>query len=429
MSLKQKLQTLISGLKEQLLNKSQGSFIASSALAQFLPLIAVPIITRMYSPSAFGTYAVFYALVAILGSAASLSFHNAIILEKDDADSWHATSLSIIVSIVFCAIVTLTIHTTSQTILQSLLGFEITEIIYWLPLTILLSSGYQTLYTSFIRLSKYSTLGRNKLILSLATVFIQICIGTLQLEATGFVLANLIGYTLAIILLLSSTHDLPYIKIFATPTKVLVATASKHRKLPVFTLPAGLINSFGTQIPELMINKLFGSYQLGQYSLANRMVSIPLSFLSSSLQDIFRQQATKEFNEAGTCTKSYRIFFVILLLTSTLFLIPIVLLAPLVFPIIFGNQWGEAGFLIRALVFLIAVRFISSPLSYIWIIKGKQHVDLFWQIGLLIISAIAFMLSSYIIFNPTMIQTLFIYSTMTGVWYIFCIFISKHYSI
>lgn len=423
-----KFLALIRDFLGRAMHRSHGSFIAGSAIAQFLPLISAPIVARLYTPTDFGTYAVFYALVTILGSSATLAFHNAVYLEKDDASAWDAVSLSAVTSFIFCLMVFGAMHVAPESILKSLFGEKLLLILDWLPLTIFLSSVYLVLYAWFVRNNRYMTLGRNKLILATATMLVQIGVGYLQLGAIGFVIANLIGYFLAIMLLVFSGAGRPLGSLTKISTTDLLGIALRHKRLPAYTLPAGLVNSFGSQIPELMINKLFGSHQLGQYSLANRMVSLPLSFLSTSLQDIFREQASREFNESGHCENTFRKFFGLLLIISAVLLVPIVLIVPMVFPVIFGNQWGEAGYLVRALVFLMAVRFISSPISYIWIIRGKQHIDLYWQIGLLLVSFFAFLMSVKIFQNPSLMQSLLTYSVFSGLWYVFCIFISKRFS-
>ena len=385
-------------------------------------------VSRLYSPTAFGTYAVFYALVVILGSVASLALHNAILLEDDDCAAVHAACLSFAATFATSVVLAMVLFAMPEYWLHWAVGAETMSILPLLPLTVMTSSGYESLYTWCIRKGYYQQLASNKVILGISTMLIQISIGLMKLEAIGFVLANLLGYLLAIFLLYRLFHT----DISASKPDInfesIKAQLKKYKELPLYSVPASLLNTLSSQLPEFMINKLFGTHQLGQYSLANRMVNMPLSFLASSLQDIFRQKASTEFALTGSCKVTYATFLALMILVSLVLLVPTVLIVPELFPLIFGKQWNQSGYLIRVMIFLLAVRFISSPLSYIWIIRGKQKMDFLWQIGLFLISAAAFVISHLLLQDDSLPKALFLYSTMAGFWYAFCIYISFKYS-
>ena len=53
------------------------------------------------------------------------------------------------------------------------------------------------------------------------------------------------------------------------------------------------------------------------------------------------------------------------------------------FALAFGERWRTAGTMAVWLMPMFALRFVSSPLSYMSYVAGKQHLDLAWQICLL----------------------------------------------
>lgn len=428
MNLTQRLYAQGVGIVSAALHRNHGSFIATSAAVQLLPLISAPIVSRLYSPAAFGNYAVFYSLVAIIGSVASWDLHNAILLEEEDSAAAHAALLTFVATFVTGAALAIALLAMPEYWLQWAIGNEALSILPWLPVTVMAASGFMSLYTWAIRKGHYKKLARIKMILGVSTMLIQISIGLMRLEAIGFVLANLLGYLLAISLLYRLFHSDIRVAKPKMNLESIKAQLKKHKELPMFAVPASLVNTLSSQIPEFMINKLFGSHQLGQYSLANRMVNMPLAFLATSVQDIFRQKATTEFNLSGSTRNTYRSFLALMVLVSLVLLVPIVLIVPELFPLIFGKEWAQSGHLIRAMVFLIAVRFVSSPLSYVWIIKGEQKMNLLWQIGLLLISTSAFLFSHLLFNHESLMETLLLYSGLAGSWYLFCIYLSYRYS-
>jgi O-antigen/teichoic acid export membrane protein len=72
----------------------------------------------------------------------------------------------------------------------------------------------------------------------------------------------------------------------------------------------------------------------------------------------------------------------------------VVVVAERLFVVAFGEPWRQAGIIAIWLMPMFALRFVSSPLSYVFYIAGKQHVDLVWQSALLAMTLASFMLTS-----------------------------------
>jgi len=52
----------------------------------------------------------------------------------------------------------------------------------------------------------------------------------------------------------------------------------------------------------------------------------------------------------------------------------------------FGERWRQAGIIAVWLMPMFALRFVASPLSYVFYVAGKQHIDLMWQVALLLVT-------------------------------------------
>ena len=400
-------------------------FLGSSALVQFLPLFTAPIIARLYTPADFGVYGVFYALVGIIASVSSLALTNAIISEKHEAGTVHATLVAMSAVLAVSMLLLVLVITLPKAAAVLALGPIVPSYLLWLPLTVFVQGVMACLYAWGIRMQLYSLMARNKLILGLSTAVLQISIGLGQFGAIGFIVANLCG-----VLLASTLLGAPFWRALrAVPHGFGLrsgwASVVEARRLVIWTVPASLVNSVGTMLPDLMINRYFGAALYGEYSLANRMVAFPLAFVSTSLTDIFRQQAAREVAETGSCRNSFNRFFLIMGVAALVILLPVILLMPFVFPVIFGEAWGNAGTLIQAVVFLLIIRFISSPLSYVWIICGHQRRNFFWQLGLLGLTLAAFVGGQLVYPDISLYDMLWIYSGLIGAWYVLCIWLSR----
>ena len=61
--------------------------MSGTALAQVLPLLATPFITRFYSPQTYGTYAIYISITSILTIIASGRYQLAIVLPKKNSNA------------------------------------------------------------------------------------------------------------------------------------------------------------------------------------------------------------------------------------------------------------------------------------------------------------------------------------------------------
>lgn len=407
-------------------NLGHASFVGSSALMQLFPLLSAPIVARLYTPAEFGIYAVFFALSSILAGLSALALTNATLLEAEDGGGAHATLLAMSVTIIFCTLLLALLVATPHATMAAIFGEAVVPYLLWLPLTALLSGIFTCLYTWTIRVKKFHLLARNRIVLGVSTAGLQIGIGLMDPGAIGFIIANLCGYGLAVMLLVTPfLGDMRHLRP-AFGLRSGLAQLKKYQTLPVWTVPANLVNSVCSFLPDLIIGRLFGVAQLGQFSLASRMVNFPLTFIATSAQDIFRQQAAQEFNEHGHCRQTFNRFFLLMGITAIALLVPVILVVPYVFPIIFGSQWNRSGTLIQAIGLLLIVRFVSSPLSYVWIIRGHQKLDFLWQTGLLAISLTTFLAPPLIKPGVSLYEVLWFYSAGVGAWYVLCLLVSRH---
>lgn len=403
-------------------NRGHAFFLSGSALAIFFPIISAPIVARLYNPEAFGVYAVFFSLATILSAISSLELRHVAMLEPTREAGAHGVQLALMAVVLFSTCLWGILYLLPSNWLEQAFGAGVVPYLIWLPLTVFLMGVSQILYTWASREKAFSFLGRNKVILGGATMVLQIGIGLTRPGPIGFIIANLLGLLLANFLLvrlfLSGRQNLSIN--FGLRSAVLQLRC--HFSLIVWTMPAMLVNTTSRFLPDLLINRFFGVAQLGQYSLAMRMLKLPISSLSSSVQQIFRQQSSEEFNKTGQCRGSFWRFFALTVMGAVLLIMPVILLMPTVFPIIFGSQWNEAGTLVQAVAFLVMVRFVSSPLSYIWIVRGQQRLNFVWQIGMLGISLAALALPPLLTVDTSLYTTLWIYSLLVGAWYVLAIF-------
>ena len=107
-------------------------------------------------------------------------------------------------------------------------------------------------------------LARNKLILAISTMLFQVGIGLSNPGPMGFVAANLLGLILATIFLWALFRERCRELDLKFDFRFMWFLFKRHNRLIFWTTPATLINNLSQYLPDLLINRIFGSALLGQ---------------------------------------------------------------------------------------------------------------------------------------------------------------------
>jgi O-antigen/teichoic acid export membrane protein len=197
----------------------------------------------------------------------------------------------------------------------------------------------------------------------------------------------------------------------------------RHQRLPLLSLPADTVNAASSQLPLLIVTSRYGAEIGGYLALTLRILGGPISLLGAAVLDVFKRHAAQSYNERGECVGEFVRTFKILAAASTVFVVVLLQFSERLFSLAFGVAWVQAGTIATWMLPLFALRFVASPLSYMFYVAQKQHIDLAWQLTLLAITVASLMLPyTY----ATALQT---YSAGYSVMYVIYLFLSYRFSL
>lgn len=397
------------------------------AIAQIVPLIITPVLTRMYSPQDFGVFAVFIAIVTVTSLISTGRYNLAITLPKEEDEATQLLVICMVGVITFTIFTFIFLFLSQDFVLRTLsLEGEIL-LIYLIPLTILIVGSIESVHYWLLRKREYFYLSRNFIIQTSVINFLKFVFAFIFWGWQGLVFAYIVGATLSLFFLggrfIKKSNFFHFIR--GLRTKDLLNRVKKYKKFPFFSMPADGINSFAKELPNMMLNSIFGTDVAGFYSLTQRILRIPIAFISSAMTDVFRERASVDAREKGNCRGIFVVTLKYLLLFSIVPFLAIFLFAPTLTPIILGEQWVEVGGYIRILTPLFFLQFIASPLGATLYIKERQKYFLLWQIGLLIVTIASFYMGSLVGDEHT---ALLFFSLSCAVMYIILIVLGYKFS-
>ena len=167
--------------------------MSGSILAQAIPLIVAPILTRLYTPEEFGVYALFFSFVSILTIVATARYEMAIMLPKSNRTSMSIVYLSATISILislFTLVLVLAFHKN----INKLLGIEVAFLI---PLMVVVAGLFQSMKMWLTRQKNYKQLAISRVEQSVMGGVSQLTLGALSVGSLGLIIGQVIGQLIA----------------------------------------------------------------------------------------------------------------------------------------------------------------------------------------------------------------------------------------
>lgn len=366
---------------------SQGNYwrnvlkvLTSSAAAQAIPLLGSLLIARIFLPTEYGEYAIWLGIVATCSVVITGRFEMALAIEAEGEPRRVATHATLFV--VLCGGLVLT------AIGMVLLYFEL---VHNLPAVMVLIVGLAAAATAVSQTvqawaaadGKYWDLGIIRIVQAGAVTLMQIIAGMIDSSAPALALAYLIGVTVGVFIAFWRLRHACHWPKLLILTKSSCSFLFRQRKFPMLALPADSINTAAAQLPLIIVAHRFGADVAGFLALTLRMVGAPIGLLGASVLDVFRRSSAASYSERGECQAEYLDTFRVLAIGSCAVAVVLALVAEPSFVLAFGETWRMSGTVAAWLMPMFALRFVASPLSYMFYVAGKQHLDFLWQLMLL----------------------------------------------
>ena len=342
--------------------KNVFTLMFGTALAQVIPFLLSPIISRLYTPDSFGKYSLFMSISGILAILATGKYEMAIILPKYDKYAFHLVLLSSILTLSFSLIILIILFP-----LKFIFKFEN---LYFIIPFVVFAIGLNYVFDRFNnRIKNYKLMSIQRLIKSIVESLVSISFAIFLKNSLGLIWGFAIGYVCSNLLMIFINYknfkNLKYSKV------ILKTVSKKYINFPKYTLPHNLLNTLSSQIPIYLIPFFFTSNELGFYSFGLRMVQTPLSLISQSFFNVIGQKFAEEHANGKSLLPLFKSTLKKLSLLA-IATIPFFIFAPEIFGFVFGDKWIEAGKYIRILSPWIILVFILSPLANIPVIFNRQ---------------------------------------------------------
>lgn len=405
--------------------RNAGTVMIGTLVAQILPLLFYPIFTRIFTPADFGTFATVSMIATPLAILASGAYEQAFLLLKSDRAALHLFSfvaLRCAAVLTPCLAVLIILRVP---IAEALNDPALTIALLLVPLISLGQVVYNCTAEWLVRRKAFGALTGNRIFQSALLSLAKLGFGLGGWVGGGLVLGEALGRLAYLVQSYWRFWRKP-LSHMAVSRRRMSGIAKRYRNFPRLMVPDQLINTFGGSIHVLIIGYAFGPSELGYVSLLFSALYLPVTVVSSSIKDVFRQRASVDYARDGSCRGLYvKLLGPVALLGLVGFGL-LYLIAPSLFALVFGPEWIKAGEYARILVPMFFFNFVAMSLGGVLVIAQRMGVSLGWQVSNLVLAAIALVVGVTVFGD--VVSTLALFTAARSISYLHYMVISFKYA-
>lgn len=349
-----------------------GQLLVGTLGARAIGILALPLLSRLYSPADFGTLAAYAAIVSVLAVVACMRLEIAIPIVKGDAEAANVLFFALASSFVFSSLILIVAAAFSGSLTALIgAGFEPLHLMF-VPAGIFLASSFSAIQYWATRKRRFRAIAQARVFQTGAGSLVALAFGAIGIAPIGLLLGNMVNRGLGGARLLVDMFRLDRTALQKVRFASVVSVPKKLSRFPKYSVADALLNTAGLQLPILFIATVSSS-EAGQFFLAFQLMVLPLTMIGSSIAQVYLARAPEEYRLGNLA--DYTVTIVKRLMWIGLGpLIVAAVAAPSIMPIVLGNNWVRAGEITSWMAPWMFVQFISSPVSMVLHVTGNQRM-------------------------------------------------------
>lgn len=362
-------------------------------IGQSIAIVSLPFLTRIYGSEIIGIWATITAISNIVNTVSDFGLMQVVMLEDDDKieNTYSVVSVLIIFVSMLAAIFTFLYCRLG---IQYSIKLSLTVMFF----TVLYASTLQQVQLNYILLSRnknYSILVKNPIINQLTAAITSLVLGVVGMKEYGY----FIGITFGQLLTLFHMRRSVSYRVKWIGCRKIRETIVQHSNFVRFQMPVNIAVVSREQLPNLLIGAFFGDSVLGYYSISQKLLNIPITFIGQSMGVVFYQRCAEMKRKNQDIAE---FFYRNMKRALKVAIIPMIMLATYgdaAILLFFGTEYSIGGIIVRIIVFRAFFSFVSTATRSIDIILDKQQYAMITCITQTIMMSLSIIISKVVFDN------------------------------
>ena len=378
--LRQGIRARIATLFQNTIMRSIGVLVSGTATAHLITALALPVSTRLYSPSDFSVAATFSSLLGILAVASCLRFEIAIPLPEKDQDAANLFALSVTSALCTALLLAVIVAVLPRAALAAIGFAGLTPYLWLMPLAVLASGLYLAMEMWFIRRKGFRMIASSRIGQALAAATGNLSLGAAGFTPLGLIVGQMLNYGVGSATLGTRAIRRDGALLRRVTPRDMAAAFRSFSRFPRYSIWEALANSASVNAPILLIAALALGPEPGYLILAMFLLQVPMTLFGGAVSQVYLSGASEALREGRF--DAYTLGIIEGLLRAAI--APMLILAiasPAAFGLVFGGDWVRSGELVSWMMPWFLMQLLSSPVSSALHVLGRQRIAMLLQFG------------------------------------------------
>lgn len=375
------------------------------AIAQSLPILVAPLLTRLFAPEAFGLQTLFMSCLSVLIVLSTLRLDLALVMAEDQQDAQSLTTIVLLNTLMVSSALLVVLTCLGESI-AGWLEHEGTTFWLWLLVPALAAAAIsQTFLGLLSRERRFKDVAKANILNQMLYVTTALLFGVAGTSVTGLVTARLAGQIgLAVFAGYVCWSMIREISI--SQLSPLADLWVRYNQFVIYNTPYSLIGSIAREMPVYAFVATTATAAAGFYGLARSIMLVPSMLMSASLSQVFYREAvdlkgTPELEAKATAllTLSLCIFTPLLAFVCAW--------GDELFGFVFGQRWQTAGVYSMVLAPAAWLSIQTAWPERLFEVFRKQDISFRLQIFFDVLTAVAVLSAITMVTDPLFVIAAF----------------------
>lgn len=358
-----------------------GLLAGSAAIAHGITAAALPLLSRLYSPTDFSALAVFASLASVLSAVAALRYDIAVPLPEEERDALNLLVLAIALAAIIALLVAIGVALGSSWIAAKLDQPSLGRYLWLLPIAVFTAAGCSALQNWYTRHRSFATLAATRIAQSSVAVTTQAGSSFVLAAPAGLLGGYVANSGVGFVVLGARLWREKAAEIRGRVSwRTLHEQAGRYRRFPRYSTFEAILNNGSVHLPILLIAAYAAGPEAGYVALAMMLMQAPMSLIGTAVGQVYLSRAPEE-HRRGRLGQMTSETLTQLLRIGVGPLLAVGIVAPMVFEPIFGEGWQRAGYLVSWMTPWFVLQFLAVPIGMALHVTGHQHRALILQAG------------------------------------------------
>lgn len=254
--------------------------------SQILNLALIPVLSRLYTPNEFGTWAIYYAFITVLGAVSTLRFSDAIVLVNGQ------NAIKRLIAVCFWSGLLLASVSAIVLVVYTMLAPESSLSMYWLPVSIMSYALYLTGNQLLVKNEKFFSYSIVILCISALPSIFQIAFGYfLRPTSDSLIMGAVLGHLVTAIV--SVAFSLKSFKEARFFDKSLFSLVKVYKRYPIYSGGFSICSMLRTRAIYFFLGQTGNAVELSKYAQSDRVLNSPGTVLAAIIRPVFFREISK----------------------------------------------------------------------------------------------------------------------------------------